>query len=471
MSVSERAAPAGSIPAAATHAIDDGLPSPQRYFAIAVVLMTYVLVVLDSAIANIALPSIARSLDASAADTVWVVSSYQLAVIVALLPCGALGEKLGARRVFLSGVALFTLASALCAMAPNLPVLVAARFLQGLGGGAIMALGSMMLRFICPHRMLGTIIGINAMTVAISSAAGPGIGGAILAVADWPYLFGVNLPLGLLVLVLFRLLPAPRGQERRFDLVAVAMNGGMFLMFFAGADMLVRHTLTGAALLAGSAVLMVLVIRRERKEAAPLVPVDLFRNPAFRVAAMASVSCFAAQMMSYVALPFYLQHQLHMGITASGFAMIPWPATVAIVAPLAGRLANRVPTALLCAGGGIVLAAGLAVIALTSGAGQMTGFHIGTIMAGAGFGFFQTPNNRILLLSAPRVRAGAAGATQGTARLVGQTIGAIGMSLIFALADPDTAPVIGLFGAAIFALVASAISAMRTRYEQPGAGG
>ena len=160
-----------------TAPIDDahfaGLPVPRRYWAIAVLQITLVLVVLDSAIANIALPSIAISLKASPSDTVWVVSSYQMAVLVALLPCGALGEIFGPRRVYLAGVALFTSASAACALADSLPMLIAARFVQGLGGGAIMALAAMNLRFAVPHRLLGTIIGINAMTVAISSAAGP----------------------------------------------------------------------------------------------------------------------------------------------------------------------------------------------------------------------------------------------------------------------------------------------------------
>lgn len=158
-----------SNPALDFHA--DGLPAPRRYLAVAVLLMTLVLVVLDSAIANIALPSIAASLHADPSDTVWVVSSYQLAVLVALLPCGVIGERVGARRVFLAGVALFTLASAACALSGSLPMLVAARFVQGLGGGAIMALGIMNLRFSVPQRLLGTIIGVNAMTIAIASAA------------------------------------------------------------------------------------------------------------------------------------------------------------------------------------------------------------------------------------------------------------------------------------------------------------
>jgi DHA2 family multidrug resistance protein-like MFS transporter len=175
----------------------DGLPVPRRYLAISVLLLTLVLVVLDGAIANVALPSIAASFGADPSSTVWVVSSYQIAVLIALLPCGALGEIYGPRRVYLIGIFIFTAASVVCAFAPNLPALVMGRFAQGLGGGALMALSSMNLRFAVPHRRLGTIIGINAMTVAISAAAGPAVAGAILSVATWHWMFAINIPLGL----------------------------------------------------------------------------------------------------------------------------------------------------------------------------------------------------------------------------------------------------------------------------------
>src|ERR1044072_8511881 len=150
----------------------DGLAPPRRCLAVAVLLLAVVLVVLEGAIANVALPSIALSLQAAADGTVWVVSAYQLAVLVAILPCGALGEIYGARRVFLIGVALFTAASAACSLAGNLPLLILARFVQGRGGGAIMALGMMNIRSAVPQQMLGPIIGINAMVIAISAAAG-----------------------------------------------------------------------------------------------------------------------------------------------------------------------------------------------------------------------------------------------------------------------------------------------------------
>ena len=446
----------------------DGLPAPQRQFAIAVLLLTLVLVVLDGAIANIALPSIAAALDARPGATVWVVSSYQLAVLVALLPCGVLGEMLGPRRVFLAGVALFTLASAGCAASVSLPMLIAARFAQGLGGGAIMALGIMNLRFSVPQRMLGTIIGLNAMTIAVASAAGPGIAGAILGVAPWPWLFAVNIPLGLVVLASGRALAGTGGVARRLDVRALVANTLMFLLFFLGADRIAQAPLTGGLLIAGSVACLIGLLRIERRSPSPLVPTDLFAAPAFRFSVAASVACFTGQMLGLIALPFYLQHRLGMSPTEAGLYMMPWPAAVAVIAPISGRLANRVKTAWLCAAGPALLAIGLAGIGLLPTDPHRVIFITGTVFAGLGFGLFQTPNNRILLLSAPRARSGGAGAMQGTARLTGQTLGAIAMAVIFGLVPLATAPEAALVLAAGFAGLAAFVSLARARHEVAG---
>ena len=451
---------------AETHA--DGLPAPRRYLAIAVLLMTFVLVVLDGAIANIALPSIAASFHSSPGDTVWVVSSYQLAVLIALLPCGALGEMFGPRRVYLLGVALFTLASAGCAFAPSLPVLVASRFIQGFGGGAIMALATMNLRFAVPQTMLGTIIGVNAMTIAIASAAGPGIAGAILAVAKWPWLFAVNIPIGIAVVLCGGLLAHTHGIARKLDARALIANTAMFILFFAGADRVTRAPVVGGALIAAAVACLFLLLWLERNSQAPIVPTDLFAAPAFRVAVIASICCFTGQMLSYVALPFYLQHTLGMTPTLAGLYMMPWPAAVTIVAPISGKLANHVKTAWLCAIGGGLLAIGLAMVGLLPADAHHVVFITGTVIAGIGFGLFQTPNNRILLLSAPRARSGAAGAMQGTARLTGQTLGAIAMGLIFGMTSLGAAPGIALVLAAACAALSALVSLGRVRHEVAG---
>jgi DHA2 family multidrug resistance protein-like MFS transporter len=440
-----------------------GLREPRRTVAIASVLAAMVLVVLDAAIANVALPTIARSLQVTPAMSVWVITAYQTALVMALLPCAALGESLGHRRVFTAGVGLFVAASVLCALSPSLPWLVAARFIQGLGGAAVMALGVALLRFVVPQGRLGAAIGWNALAVALASAAGPTIGAAILSGASWPWLFAMNLPLGLVVLVASGALPAVSGTARRLDLLSVLLNAGAFAALVIGAELLPKMPALAAVLLAAAVLALVALVRREMPKEAPLIPLDLLRAGSFRISVIASVLCFAGLAAGMVALPFYLQRGLGLDAWTTGLYMTPWPLTVAIAAPFAGRLANRVSTAWLCATGGVLLATGLAAAAVWPLQGHPLPLVLITMVCGLGFGLFQVPNNRNMFLAAPRDRSGAAGGMQGTARLTGQAAGAIVMTLLFTLTSLDVAPRIGLGIAAVLALAAGLVSALRGR--------
>jgi MFS transporter, DHA2 family, multidrug resistance protein len=440
---------------------EDGLPTPQRHFAVAAVLAAMVLVVLDGAIANVALPTIAGALRISPAASVWVVTGYQMALVIALLPCAALGESLGHRRVFAGGVILFTGASVLCALSPSLPWLVVARFVQGLGGASVMALGVALLRFTYPPRRLGTVIGWNALAIALAAAVGPTLGAAILSLSSWPWLFAVNLPVGAIVLLAGRALPDPPGTARKLDRVSVALNAGTFGPFVLGVDLVVARPWLGGALLALASMSLVVLIRREMPRQAPLIPLDLLRDGSFRISVIASVCCFAGQMASYVALPFYLQHGLGLDAVTTGLYMTPWPLTVAFAGPLSGRLADRVSTGWLCAAGGVCLASGLALASLWPLHGNLLPLVLFTMLSGLGFGFFQVPNNRNMFLSAPRERSGAAGGMQGTARLVGQTAGAVIMTLLFSLASVEAASRIGLAIGAVLALAGGLVSVLR----------
>jgi len=445
------------MPNQPSHDTEEGLPAPRRYFALASVLAALVLVVLDGAIANVALPTIAIALKVSPAASVWVVTGYQMA----LLPCAALGESLGYRRVFITGATVFTAASVLCAASPSLPWLVAARFLQGLGGAAIMPMSLALMRFTFPHRQLGSVIGWNALTVALSSAIGPAIGATIISAASWPWLFAVNLPVGMIVLLTSRALPTPQGSARQLDFLSIAFNGVAFASLVLGAEFVITRPLLGGPLLALAAVSLVALIRREMPRHAPLIPLDLLRDGSFRLSVIASVCCFTAQMASYVALPFYLQHGLGQNAFTTGLYMTPWPLTVAIAGPISGRLTNRISGAWLCAAGGTCLSAGLALACLWPLKGHPLPLVFFTMLGGLGFGFFQVPNNRSMLLSAPRERSGAAGGMQGMARLVGQTTGAVIMTMLFTLVSVQTAPRIGLAIACALALAGGIVSVIR----------
>src|SRR6201993_458412 len=211
----------------------DGLPVPRRYWAILTIALGLVLAVMDGAIANIALPTIAKDLDASPAFSIWIVNGYQLAITISLLPLASLGEIIGYRRVYIAGLMLFTIASLFCVLANTLTLLTIARILQGFGAAGIMSVNMALVRHIYPRTMLGRGIGINAMVVAVSAAAGPTIAAGILAVGPWPYLFAINIPLGLGALVLgIKYLPHMRPAGHDFDwksAVLIALTFGLGL--------------------------------------------------------------------------------------------------------------------------------------------------------------------------------------------------------------------------------------------------
>lgn len=435
--------------------------------AIAAVLASTMLVVLDASIVNLALPTLAQALEVTPARSVMIVTAYQLAIVMALLPCAALGESLGFRKVFTAGVALFTLASALCALAPSLPWLVAARFVQGLGGAAVMALGVALLRQVVPPASLGAAIGWNATAVALAAAVGPSLGALILSGPGWPWLFAVNLPVGAAALLAGRALPRGGGTGRRLDLVSAGLNATVFAGLVAGADLLAHQPGLSLVLLAAAGVALMALVRREAPKAAPLIPIDLLRGRTFRVSVIASVCCFSGQAAALLALPFRLQHDFGQTILMTGLYMTPWPLAVAASAQAAGWLSDRVSTAKLCALGGCVMSLGMAGAAVSppaAGPGAMTPF---IVLCGLGFGLFQTPNNRSLFMAAPSDRSGAAGGAQGTARLAGQTAGAVLMTLVLATLSLEAAPVFGLGLAAALTLTAGLISLLRVKPASP----
>lgn len=189
--------------------LSDGVPLPQRYGAIATIIIGISMAVLDGAIANVALPTIAHDLNASPASSIWVVNAYQIAIVVSLLSFSFLGDMFGYRRVYQCGLVVFTITSLFCALSDSLYTLTFARIAQGFGGAALMSVNTALIRLIYPQSQLGRGMGINSFIVAVSSAAGPTIAAAILSVASWQWLFLINVPLGIVALLFaMRFLPA-----------------------------------------------------------------------------------------------------------------------------------------------------------------------------------------------------------------------------------------------------------------------
>ncbi|KQP11258.1 multidrug MFS transporter [Methylobacterium sp. Leaf99] len=453
-------------PASSPTPIQDGLPVRERMLALLAIGLAMTMAVLDGAIVNVALPVMARDLAVDPSAAIFVVNAFQIAVTVALLPLASLGDILGYRRVYLAGLVLFTLASAACAFAPSLPLLVAARVAQGLGAAGIMSVNIALVRFIYPHKLIGRGVGNVALVVAMASAAGPTVGAAILSVASWPWLFLVNLPVGLVALAVgARTLPATPRSGARFDGRSAVLNALTFGLLIIGVDGLGDPAGRGIALAEiGAALAMGIVfVRHQLRLPAPLLPIDLLRIPAFALSMATSISAFAAQMMAYVALPFYFQDVMRLSETTTGFLMTPWPIAIAVMAPLSGRLSDRYAPGLLGGLGLAVLATGLVAVALLPA--SPGAFDIGwrLTLCGLGFGLFQSPNNRIIITSAPRHRSGGASGMQSTARLTGQSLGAAGVAVIFGVFHGGTSQSVtaALWCAAGLAALGSLASVLR----------
>lgn len=304
----------------------DGLAIPQRYWAIGTIALGLIMAVLDGAIANVALPTIARDLQASPASSIWVVNAYQLAVTVSLLPLAALGDIVGYRRVYQAGLVVFTVASLLCARSDSLTTLALARVAQGFGASGIMSVNTALIRFIHPRRMLGTAMGINALMVAVSSAVGPTVASGILSVAPWQWLFYVNVPTGVVALALgLRTLPATVRASHRFDVISALLNAVALGSLIVAVDGIGQGESRGlvAAEAAVAVVAGWLLVRRQLSRAAPLLPVDLLRIPIFALSIATSICSFAAQTLAYVSLPFYLQDALGRSQVETGLLMTP----------------------------------------------------------------------------------------------------------------------------------------------------
>ena len=441
----------------------DGLPTPRRYYAMLAIAIGIAMAVLDGTVVNVALPSIARELGASPSAAVWVINAYQLVIVALLLPLASMGERVGYRRIYQAGIALFTLGSLLCALSQSLPALIAARVVQGIGGAALMSMNGALVRYTYPYAHLGRGIGLNGLVVSISAAVAPSLAAGILAVGSWPWLFAVNVPFGLINLWLaLRYLPNSERADRPFDWTSAVLTVAMLGFLFIGVDTITRG---GAALPASAGVVAALaaavfLVARARGAEAPLVPVDLFRIPIFSLSVAASIAAFAAFSITFVALPFYFQEVLGRDQVATGLLMTPWPVAIGLAAPIAGRLSDRIPAGTLGAFGMVLLAVGLALLARLSPETPTVAIVLMMTLCGFGFGTFQAPNNRTLLSAAPRARSGAAGGMLATARLLGMTVGAAIVALVFQLA-PEGAEPVSLAIATGLAALAALLSGLR----------
>ena len=435
----------------------NGLSVPLRWGAIVAVAFGVSVSVVDSVIANVALPTLAAEFGISSANSVWIVNAYQLALITTLLIFSNMGDIIGYRRIYISGLVLFTAASAGCALSSTFVSLIAWRAAQGIGAAAITSVNTTLIRIIYPRHMLGRGMGINATVVAVSSVAGPSVAAAILSVTTWHWLFAVNLPIGLVAFVL----------SRRFLPQMCALSFGLAMACVEGYS----HSMAIHAWIVMAAVTVVVAwrfVKDQLHKTMPILPFDLLKIPIFSLSIVTSICSFTAQMLAMVSLPFILQHSMGYDAVSTGLIFTAWPMVIMVVAPVAGVLAEHIHAGYLGLTGLLVMTAGLVMLGLLPA--EPSDFDIiwRLVVCGMGFGLFQSPNNSIMIASAPQHRSGSASGMLATARLTGQTAGAALVAFFFHWHGGETT-MTPLFVAAAFAFLGALLSASRIHLPLPEA--
>ena len=447
--------------------------SIRRYIAVLAILVVLIMTVLDVTLVNVALPVMANDFGVSDSYAVWIVTIYQLFITMLLMPVSSFGDLFSYRRCFLTGVTIFTLSSALCALSGSFGMIIFARALQGIGAACVMGVNIALTRLIYPREVLGRGLALNAMVIAIATAAGPTIAGAILSVASWHWLFLINVPFGIAAFLLGkRLLPQnpPGKAKRKFDWISGIENVAVFGMIFYALGSFARkgdETISIVLLCAGI-IIGIFYVRRQLHRESPMLPVDLFKIKLYSLSISTSICSFIAQNLAMISLPFLFLGNCGFSEITTGLLMTPWPLATMVISPLAARFVEKHNAGITAAFGMAIYAVGILLIMLAPEGISELDIAWRMAVCGVGFGMFQTPNNIVMVTATPIERTGGAGGMQSTARLVGQTLGATFVTLIFALFAESVSSVNICLGLAItFAIIAGLFSLRRASKVTP----
>jgi len=416
---------------------DDGLPGSQRRLAMIALMTATAMTVLDGTIVNIALPQIAMALKVTAGAAIWVANGYLLAAAMTLAIFAALASRVGYRNQYAGGLAVFTLASLGCALAPSLEVLIGMRLLQGLGASAVLSIGPAILRTVFPNRLLGRILGLNALMVAAMTAIGPALGGFLLSVSSWEWLFAINVPLGLIGLVLIlRAIPDERIAARgRFDSAGAVLSAVAMGALIMAAEACTKRGAAVDALAWGATAFVAGIgfVWRQRRAMDPLLPLTIFASARFSMAALTSLISFIGQGMAFIALPFLFQSNYGYSALHAALLFTPWPLGIILAAPQAGKLSDRYPPIALSSAGLAIFTLGLGLLAMLPAHAETWDICWRGFICGIGFGFFQSPNNREMLSNTAREHSANASGVLAIMRTFGQCFGAALMGIILSV--------------------------------------
>jgi len=404
------------------------------WLVLAVLVTGFFMIMLDTTIVNVAIPAMSAGLNTTLDQILWVLNAYILTYAVLLITAGRLGDLYGQRLLFAIGLAIFTVASALCGLAQDANQLIAARVLQGVGGAALTPQTLAILTSLFPPERRGAAFGIWAGVAGLATLAGPTVGGAIVTYIDWRWIFYVNVPIGIAALVAtFVIIPDLRpGRSHGWDIVGVVLaTGGLFGVVFGLIEgerfnwgELASYVITIPEVIGIGVVLLVLFVIWERYQTEPLVPLALFEERNFAVANWIAASIAFGMMSLFLPIVIYLQSVRGFSALTAGLTLAPMSLTSMVVAPFAGRTADRI-------GGKYILMVGIFVFAV--GFGSLTfvagpdstwiNFLVPAIVAGAGMGMTFAPMTTVAMRNISPRMAGAASGVLNTTRQVGAAIG------------------------------------------------
>jgi EmrB/QacA subfamily drug resistance transporter len=417
-------------------AVPPATDTSRRALTVALTAVAYFMVTLDALVVVTALPSIQRDLGGTVGTLQWTISAYNTAFAAGIITAVGLGDRLGRRRVYVVGLALFTLSSAACALAPNASVLIGFRVAQGIGAAIVMPLGLTLLTSAFPAERRGAVVGIWGGVAGLGVAAGPLIGGAVSQGLNWHWIFWVNVPVGTAALIGARLhLPESRGPRTRLDLPALFLvSTGVGVLVWGlvqgpqagwGSARVTVALLVGACLLAGFLVW-------ETRAPEPMIPLRLFRATSFSAAVTTQFLMAATIQPAAFLTSQYFQFARGDSPLATGLRFLPWTATPLLIAPVAGAVFDKVGARRLVVPGLLMQGLGLAWIVHLAGTGAGYGsFVLPFVIAGTGISMALPCVAAAGLNAVPPASLGKAASVLNTLQLFGATIGIAIATVVF----------------------------------------
>lgn len=416
---------------------------------------------LDISIINTSLPYISQRLEAAFTISIWVVNSYQILMAAFILPLAVLADQIGYKKIFIGGLLVFTLASALCGFSQNIQQLIWSRAVQGLGAAAMLATNIALIRLLYPSEKLGFGLGVNAFLLAAGLVLGPIISSSILSYFSWSWIFLFNLPLGCIAFLLcLHISKDVPSSIKKINTLSIFLNILMFSsLIYVLADYSISISWSRVILpLMIGIISGYLLIRRDWLHPSPVFPVDLFNFPIFSLSLLTAFAAFITQGLALLALPFIFFAE---GYSEKELALliIAWPIMGACIAPLAGILSNKISSAYLCGVGLTLLSSSLGALAIYFDELNRFSIFCLLLLSGVGFGLFLSPNQRMLISSVPFNRSGISGGMLNATRIVGQAVGVSFVAISINFSSDSSSTMLGL--GAIAAFVGAIASFMR----------